>query len=78
MRTALTPLALRISASKVPGICFSVMMKSRGSSVNSKSIPNSPFLTPASFAEKCRKETESVVFSCYSSVIVRLVNCYIV
>ena len=37
MRTALTPFALRMSASRFPGICSSVMMKSRGSSVNSKS-----------------------------------------
>jgi len=37
MSTAFTPLASRIAESNDPGICFSVMMNNRGSSVSSKS-----------------------------------------
>ena len=37
MSTAFTPLAFLIVVRSVPGICFSVMMKTFGSSVNSKS-----------------------------------------
>lgn len=37
MSTAFTPLAFLIVVRSVPGICFSVMMKTLGSSVNSKS-----------------------------------------